>query len=718
MKSHWIVTFLLLMLVSWTGAQNDTEVVVYYDTSLSMQERNTFSEFDQLQQTLSSYTSSRLKVVQFSNAINQEDRYAINPEDLARLSSDLQRVIYDGATDYSVINLNQSALLYVLMTDGRSLGSNWPQTADAPVFVINSTERRNAKALQALATATKGQYIDLFDASKEAKEAVVLRTVSGVVYDNDGPIAEATVRVRNTTVSTTSDSQGNFTLEAPQGAVLVVSFTGKKTRGIRIQDRSNYDINMDYLDENLEEVILTATSGTEEQTEDLGLGEVDKRSLGYAVQSIDEEEISAGDTDIVQSVSGQFSGINVQNNQDLSQFVGRGIAQSIQGDYYGLIVVDGVPMQKSNSRTGDIFSLANIDPQNVADITVLKGLAATNRWGTLGRNGVILIKTKAFASGSGNKGKEKRLGTTATYRGGAQELAALPKAPYIEVLKQATTIDEAYEAYIAQRKIHGDKSSFFLDVATYFKGWENDYLSAKIVSNTVERYEKEIPLLRATAYFYQDIGAMKEAVQLYEYILELEPSQAQSYRDLAVAYDLAGSYEKALELHNRIVRLKQTGSTLFNGLQESLTYDYKNLVAQHGSLLDASKIQPKYQSNATLHKRIVVEWNEPSAEFDLQIVNPQQRFFTWSHTRTAESQRMMQETKQGYALEEYFLTPKDQGTWMFNMKRIGDPGVMNQPLYVKITVYSNFGQPNQKEEIRMVQLPDNGAMATVLKIIV
>jgi len=114
----------------------------------------------------------------------------------------------------------------------------------------------------------------------------------------------------------------------------------------------------------------------------------------------------------------------------------------------------------------------------------------------------------------------------------------------------------------------------------------------------------------------------------------------------------------------------------------------------------------------------VYEGNDLDAEFDLNIINPQNRFFTWSHTRAENSQRIAQQKEIGYGEEEFYLTSSDVGEWIFNMKYYGTNAKEKLPTYIKITVYKNFGSPEQTKKISVVRLEKTNIEETVSKLVV
>ncbi|NNK87611.1 MAG: TonB-dependent receptor plug domain-containing protein, partial [Flavobacteriaceae bacterium] len=441
------------------------------------------------------------------------------------------------------------------------------------------------------------------------------------------------------------------------------------------------------------------------------------------VESISDDQVSDLDTNLKGAVSGQFTNFEVKNDvyskTDISQFLGRGRNMSILLNQYGLVVIDGVPLAHSDSGFGGIaYSQDNIiNPDMIENITYLKGLAATNKFGTIGRNGVLLITTKNAAVVKGVESKPALpQGTTATYSGNAEIISALPNEPYIDVMKTAGTVNEAFSTYLKQREIHGKSPYFYIDSHDYFKGWNNDLISDRILSNVFEIAGDDAKVLRIVAYKQQENGDFREAVNTLERIVKLEPRQSQSYRDLALGYGMAGYHQQALELYKRIDKGLNVGSADFTGLNRTILNEVKNLVSLHGNALDLIGLNDRFKRPVRYKSRIVFEWNDLDTEFDLNIVNPQNRFFTWSHTQAENSQRILQQHEEGFGLEEFYLTDGDTGEWKFNMKYYGKTSNDKSPTYIKITTIKNFGSPQQTTDIDVVRLSKQDIEQTVVRL--
>ena len=237
------------------------------------------------------------------------------------------------------------------------------------------------------------------------------RTISGSVSsDEDGSgLPGVNVILQGTTIGTTTDVNGSYSLDVPSdGGTLVFSFIGLVSQEVAIGARSVVDVVMSSDVEELQEVVVTALGITKE-----------KAALGYAVTSVGGEQLEARpEADIARLLRGKVPGVDITSQSGVSgtgtNIIIRGYT-SISGSNQPLFVLDGVPIDASTysdrgfSSGGATASsrFLDLDPNNVAEISVLKGLAATVLYGEAGRNGVILVTTKTGQIGStSNKGLE------------------------------------------------------------------------------------------------------------------------------------------------------------------------------------------------------------------------------------------------------------------------------------------------------------------------
>ncbi|MDG1422607.1 MAG: TonB-dependent receptor plug domain-containing protein, partial [Flavobacteriaceae bacterium] len=671
------------------------------------------NDLDYLNEYFFKNSNTEVTLIKFSNDIILTETYGIKNSNWLDLKKELQNTTYDGSTNYNRLTVSASDEV-LLFSDGYTYDSKLLKIT-SPLTVVSSNKEYNADFLVSISKGAKDKFIDLRAIQSDKSLTSEFKTINGRVSDENGYLSDVTVISRGNNTQTLTDSLGNFSIEAQNRGILEFRYIGKNTILLRGSDSATKNIYMTDGNMVLDEVVL---ENNKKEEIDNGYGKLDKKRLGYSIETLDGDKIIPSNTDIKDAVAGKFAGIKIGNNDDLTQFVGRGRYTTILGNQYGLVVIDGLVTQQSDSSrdNGFIADTGFIDPANIESVTYLKGLAATNIYGSDGSNGVLLIKTKTGTS-SYKKKKKKQLGNTPTYIDDT-EIEEIIDKPYIREISQTTTIEEAYKTYLSQRELYGKDVNFFFDMASYFKNWNNSYMIKRILSNVLEVQKSlDVEILRMLAYKYEEFDMFDESVEAYEQIISIKPSESQAYRNLALSYQLNKQFTKAQEVHNKIYNNKYTEVNSFSGLKQTINSEYKNLVALHNSTLVAADIPDFYKKNTEYDTRIVFEWSYFDAQFDLQIVNPQQRYYTWSHTQNEERSRIIKETAQGYGLEEFFITKKDKGEWLFNItyygKKTGDNSI---PTYLKITVYNNFGRPNQTKKVTVKALNDLNKKESILKL--
>jgi len=241
------------------------------------------------------------------------------------------------------------------------------------------------------------------------------RTVSGTVTsaEDGSAVPGVNVVLKGTTTGTTTDLDGNYRLSVPEeGGTLVFSFIGLTPQEVAIGARSVIDVGMESDVTELAEVVVTAF-GIERQ----------EKSLTYATQEVNGEKFTqAREANVVNSLSGQIAGVQVTNSNGApgasSRIVLRG-ASTISGSNQPLFVVDGIPINNSNYGNGNAFGgfdspngAGDINPDDIASISVLKGPVAAALYGNRAANGVILITTK---TGKGTKGLGISVNSSTTF---------------------------------------------------------------------------------------------------------------------------------------------------------------------------------------------------------------------------------------------------------------------------------------------------------------
>ena len=225
------------------------------------------------------------------------------------------------------------------------------------------------------------------------------KTVSGTVIDaaQESPLPGVNVLVQGTTNGTQTDFDGNYSIEAEEGDVLLFSFLGMMSQSMTVGSSNNIQVVMTEDASQLDEVVVTA----------LGL-ERQEKSLSYANQQVSTDELTqARSVNVLEGLSGKVAGISITRGTSgvgaPAKVLLRG-NRSIDGSSEPLYVVDGILLN------GDIN---NISPDDIQEISVLRGANAAALYGSRASNGAIVITTKS-GKGAG-AGVSTTLGFTSTF---------------------------------------------------------------------------------------------------------------------------------------------------------------------------------------------------------------------------------------------------------------------------------------------------------------
>jgi TonB-linked SusC/RagA family outer membrane protein len=206
--------------------------------------------------------------------------------------------------------------------------------------------------------------------------AFAQQIVTGKVIDPSGePIFGATVQIEGTQTFTTTDFDGNYSIQASPENTIVVSYTGYDIKKMVVGGQTSINVT---LKTSLDEVVIT------------GYRTISKPRSMVSVSTVSSETIeNRPNASFVQTLSGQVAGLNISTGSGQpganSTVQIRGV-NSINGDTEPLFIIDGAPVDQDNFRS--------LNPQDIASVSVLKDAGATAIYGNRGANGVIIVTTR------------------------------------------------------------------------------------------------------------------------------------------------------------------------------------------------------------------------------------------------------------------------------------------------------------------------------------
>ena len=542
----------------------------------------------------------------------------------------------------------------------------------------------------------------------------------GKVFSVSGPIQGATIRVKNKLIESKSDFEGYFTIKAKPNDILVVNYLGMDEKQILVDDMNDVYVLLKTNAEILDEVVLNSSKAIDKEV-DTGFGKKNKDAVGFSTSTITAKDISPAAITLVDVIKGKFAGVQVGSNQDMSPtgnkatIYVRGGSLSINNSASAIFDVDGMIY----TETPDF-----LDPQQIESITLLRSIGATNKYGSEGRGGVFIIKMNVLARGSAE------IINSALIKGNDYS-EVLPiytndsiDSYYIKELKAAKTFIEAKTIYEQQKKYINTLSvPYYFECYDYFSSWDRSY--AYSILTSLASLAKDNPkALKALAFKMEEIGKLEDAKIIYQYLLDIRPSDEQSYRDLALIYKELGENAMAVDLYTKMLK-KEIPMVDMLGLEETIANEaaeiyFKNKNKTYLSRFPVSRLRglfPEYiWKEFGYDYRIVFDWTDPNIEFNVQFVNPKNKYFNWSHTVIDSKANMIDEIQYGYNTEEFIIDDSEKGDWIINIENFTIENNEN-PTYLKYTVFKNYGRPNQIKKLRVINLSKLNQKITLDKLL-
>jgi tetratricopeptide (TPR) repeat protein len=540
-----------------------------------------------------------------------------------------------------------------------------------------------------------------------------IRTIKGKVTHLNNPVANAEISSEKFEVSAKTNTEGAYSIQTKEGDLIKFAYPGLKDMEIVVEDvTSILNVKMNEAVTQLDEVVVEKTKfktqnelrgeyAVNKNLINTAFGIVDRDVTNYSLRIVDGSDLVYGGIDFVSALQFRFPNVRVQRSpsKPLNPVVylrGNGI-----GFFPAIYDVDGM-----------IFTEAPtfIQVENIERMAVMAGLGLVNKYGGKANGGVIVINTKGA-----NYFPEP--GTSLPYDQAklrnnifendvlSKEQTTKDKPNYVQALYNASNKEEAKNIYVEQSKKYRGSYYFLLDNYEYFLNrWGDVDFADRIIKDHWYVFQNNPLALKALAYHYEVEERFNEANEVYKMVFILRPQYAQSYRDLALSYRDVKEYRKAAALYARYDYLVGEGfiRALDEGFTPVIRREFQNLLRLHGSQLGVQKRTYRQKNKDFEGTRLVFEWNDSEAEFELQFVNPENHYYNWEHSILASTERIKDEKLKGYSCEEYLIDNSLKGNWQVNVKYMGNKRLT--PSFLKATIYSNYGTSSQRKQSKVFKL--------------
>jgi len=538
-----------------------------------------------------------------------------------------------------------------------------------------------------------------------------VRTVTGIVTDGRSPLKNVKIENTNSDSIEYTDANGRYSIEATVGDQITYAYVGFKSIEILIEDVTRI-LNIEMFPDitALEEVTVTKTKRKSQQELALeyssnpnliktAYGIIDPETAAYQIRILSEEFISSVNLCILDIIRNEFPSVKVNGDcVNGGSITVRG-ANSISYDQSAIFDVDGQILTQAPTW---------ILPANMNRVAVLSGFSAAIKYGSVASGGVVVINTKTGNSYVQSKElKDKARLRNNIYKGDALASENLfnDLPIYLQELNKSKSFEEAKKIYEYYHTKYGSNYSYAIDGLRYFKeNWNEKEFENSIVENTYTSFASNPIALKALAYVLQADGDFDQAFKLNREVFILRPNYAQSYMDLANSYRDLGEHKSAASLYSRYDYLVnqnflQSDSTTISTI---ITREFNNLLALNGNEIISKNVSDHVLEEDFNGTRLVFEWNDGEAEFELQFVNPEGHFFTFKHSMVENEDRITNEKRVGFSCEEFLIDNSLDGNWQINLKYLGNKQVT--PSYLKAVIYTNYGTTSQQKKTKVFKM--------------
>ena len=534
------------------------------------------------------------------------------------------------------------------------------------------------------------------------------RIIRGKISDGTNPLKDVQIQNGDEDAIVYTDDEGAYQIEAAKGDILSFMYAGKKDYRIRVEDVTRF-LNLVMIPDVQELDEVTVTRKGRKSQQELAIeyqsnanlmrtayGIIDTRKVPGQVQIISGDNIAPVGLCILDVIRNRFTGIwAVGDCQRGGYITSRGVG-SVSNPRAVIWDIDG-----------QVFTETPIwlDVTNIERMAIMPSLAFTARYGAVGGGGVIIINTVQGKAGMPKSGDLARLRNNYIKETIPADAKLVEDKPiYIRELNQTSQLQDAINVFEKYRTQYAASPYFFLDMYAYFTSRNGgEQMASKILEDNKAKIDGNPVLLKGLAYMLEENGKNKEALEVYKEVFKLRPHYSQSYLDLARAYREAGEIGKSANIYARYKYLLEE-EFLFRSddFGKILQHESDNLLS-----VDGRKIGKRVQNILTDPfvdgtTRVVFEWNDSEAEFELQFVNPGGQYYTWKHTYAASEDRIVDEKDKGYSIAEYVIDKNLPGTWTVNAKYLGNKSLT--PTYLKVTVYAPYGDRTQRRQVRQYKL--------------
>jgi TonB-dependent SusC/RagA subfamily outer membrane receptor len=454
----------------------------------------------------------------------------------------------------------------------------------------------------------------------------------------------------------------------------------------------------------LAEVVVVGYAAQRKQAMLGSVTSVKNQNISQSVATVttpgDQLQESTSNTTLTQNLTGKVAGVRVGAGSAASgnQIMVRGIG-NVADNVQPLYVVDGRVVTNS----------ANINPNDVKGLQILKDASASAIYGSRAANGVVIITTK---NGSASRADTVRLQQGSTNRG-INVTYQKPDADYLRTIRQTDKAAQ-YQKYLDLRTSFSSNPLYYFDVADYFIKTGNKELGIRVLSNLAELDLESYELYKMLGYKFKQLEDYPAEVYVFRKVTQLRPLDPQSYRDYGLALEDAGQHQQALDvLYSAMIKsYTNEADGLYAGIQEIFLPEINRIIALNKGKLNLKNIDKDLIKPLPTDIRIVMDWNMNNTDIDLWVTDPANEKCYYGHRFTAIGGRNSHDMTRGFGPEQFMLKKAIKGTYKIEINYFGNSQVtIAGPTTIMAELFTHYGTPQEKKEIIVLQMKKDASGA-------
>ncbi len=690
-------------------------IVVIWDVSSSAKNRNLKKEIKALEGYLNWMESGKVKLITFSNVVHKTKTYENTKEGRENIISALNKISYDGGTNFYSINYSKiKADEILLFSDGISnFGKKIKLKIKTPILVINTASIANHSLLETVANKSKGAYINAFD--KTVEQIVEISTYQQKQFIK----AEFnSKKIKDVFPKKGKKITDHFSIsgKAEGGKTEIVlhfgfgnKITESKTINIDNSKRLNNSLGERIWAQKKLKVLLGKDDRDKIKAHGKKYGLVTPDTSLIVLDNIsDYVRYEIVPPAHMKDEYFRIIGMRNQKNTDNREARVSKLCEKIDVDYKwwkkdfkekkkSKILKDGkIGGATLHREVVAREELAFVTEKRKANMKVgIQGLSVV----TEQNSSQAGDKSYSSAKVSIKKDTKKLHPTIIIKKWDSNE-------SYVNKLK-STDEDRIYTKYLDMKEKNKENPSFYFDVATYMfqKGLRKEGL--RVISNLAEIELSNTELLRTLGRKLFEFKFYDEAIVVFKNVLDGRSFEPHSYIDLGLTYAEKGDYQKAIESLYTVIDKPWDNDILsrFQGIELVTLHDINSIIAKNKKQVNTRFIKSCLVKKMPVDIRVVIDWDANDTDIDLWVTDPNEEKCSYENEETRIGGKISNDITRGYGPEEFRLKNAKKGKYKFEAKFYSSnkQSILGK-VSVRALVYTNFGKKDQHKEVLTIQL--------------